>query len=49
MATRVSKSVVAEGLIFEDCKICLFDGLTIYREQILFKSKKLQVFMVNKL
>ena len=49
MAARVLKNVVAKGLFFEDFKTCLFDGLTIYREQILLKSKKHQLFMVNKL
>ena len=43
------KSVVAEDLFFEDCKTYMFDGLTIYGEQILLKSKKHQVFTVNKL
>ena len=43
------KCVVAEDLFFEDCKTYMFDGLTIYGEQILLKSKKHQVFTVNKL
>ena len=34
------KCVVAEGLTFDDCKTCLFDGETIYREQMLFENKK---------
>ena len=33
---------------FDDCKTCLFDGETIYREQILFENKKHEVYMVNK-
>ena len=42
------KCVVAEGLTFDDCKTCLFDGETIYREQILFENKKHKVYTVNK-
>ena len=34
------KCVVAEGLMFDDYKTCLFDGETIYREQMLFENKK---------
>ena len=42
------KCVVSEGLAFDDYKICLFDGKTIYREQILFENKKHEVYTVNK-
>ena len=42
------KSVVGEGLTFEDYKTCLFDGETVYREQMLFENKKHEVYMVNK-
>ena len=42
------KCVVSEGLTFDDCKACLFDGETIYREQMLFENKKHEVYMVNK-
>ena len=42
------KCVVAEGLTFDDCKTCLFDGETIYREQMLFENKKHEVYAVNK-
>ena len=42
------KSVVSEGLTFDDCKACLFDDETIYREQMLFENKKHEVYMVNK-
>ena len=30
------KYVVSEGLTFDDYKTCLFDGKTIFREQMLF-------------
>ena len=42
------KCVVGEGLTFEDYKTCLFDGETVYREQMLFEDKKHEVYMVNK-
>ena len=42
------KCVVAEGLTFDDYKSCLFDGKTIYREQILFENKKCKIHTVNK-
>ena len=42
------KCVVAEGFMFHDYKTCLFDGETIYREQILFESKDHKVYTVNK-
>ena len=42
------KCVVAEGLTFDDYKTCLFDGETIYREQMLFENKKHEVYTVNK-
>ena len=37
------KCVVAEGLTFDGYKTCLFDGETIYREQMLFENKKHEV------
>ena len=40
--------MVAEGLMFDDYKTCLFDGETIYREQMLFENKKHEVYTVNK-
>ena len=40
--------VVAEGLTFDDYKTCLFDGKTIFREQMLFQDKKHEVHTVNK-
>ena len=40
--------MVAEGLTFDDYKTCLFDGETIYREQMLFENKKHEVYTVNK-
>ena len=42
------KCVVAEGLTFDDYKKCLFDGETIYREQMMFENKKHEVYTVNK-
>ena len=42
------RCVVAEGLTFDDYKTCLFDGKTIYREQMLFENKKHKVYTVNK-
>ena len=42
------KCVVAEGLTFDDYKTCLFDGKTVYREQMLFENKKHEVYTVNK-
>ena len=42
------KCVVSEGLTFDDYKTCLFDGETIYREQMLFENKKHDVYSVNK-
>jgi len=39
--------LVAETLSFEDYKRCLFDGNTVYREQVLFEHKKHDVFTVN--
>ena len=42
------KCVVAETLTFEDYKRCLFEGKTVYREQMLFEHKKHEVYTVNK-
>ena len=42
------KCVVSEGLTFDDYKTCLFDGGTIYREQMLFENKKHALYRVNK-
>ena len=42
------KCVVSEGLTFDDCKACLFDGETIYRKQMFFENKKHEVYTVNK-
>ena len=39
--------MVSEGLTFDDYKTCLFDGETIYREQMLFENKKREVYTVN--
>ena len=40
--------MIAEGLTFDDYKTSLFDGKTIYREQMLFENKKHEVYTVNK-
>ena len=45
---RTKKCVVAESLTFDDYKACLFDGKTIYKEQMLFENKKHEVYTVNK-
>ena len=42
------RCVVAEGLTFDDYKTCLFDGKTIYWEQMLFENKRHKVYTVNK-
>ena len=42
------KCVVSEGLTFDNYKACLFDGKTIYREQMLFEYKNHEVYTVNK-
>ena len=44
----IKKCVVSEGLTFDDYKTCLFDGETIYREQMFFEYKKHEVYTVNK-
>ena len=42
------KCVVSEDLTFDDYKTCLFDGKTIYKDQMLFENKKHKVDTVNK-
>ena len=42
------KCVVSEDLTFDNYKVCLFDGETIYREQTLFENKKHGVYTINK-
>ena len=42
------KCVVFEGLTFDDYKTCVFDGKTIYRDQMLFENKKHEVYTVSK-
>ena len=42
------KCVVAETLTFEDYKNCLFQGNTVYREQMLFENKNHEIYTVNK-
>ena len=41
-------SVVAERLTFADYNTCLFDGNTMYREQILFENKNYEAYTANK-
>ena len=41
------KCAVAESLTFEDYKTCLFDGKTVYREQMLFENKEHKMYTVN--
>ena len=41
-----TKKCVSEGLTFDDYKTCLFDGKTVYREQM-FENKKYEVHTVN--
>ena len=42
------KCVVGEGLTFDDYKMCLFDGETVYKKKMLFENKKHKVYTVNK-
>ena len=42
------KCVVGEGITFDDCKNCLFDCKTIYREQMLFENEKHEMYALNK-
>ena len=42
------KCRVAEGFTSDGYKTCLFDGKTIYWEQMLFENKKHTVYMANK-
>ena len=42
------KCVVSKGLTFDDYKTCLFDGETIYKDQMLFENEKHEVHTVNK-
>ena len=42
------KCLVTEGLKFDDFRACLYDGETIYREQMLFENKKYEVYTINK-
>ena len=47
----IKKRVVKKTVSFEDYKKCLFEGVTIHRSQMMFRSKKHKVrtFEVNKL
>ena len=40
--------VVTKNLSFDDYNTCLFDGKTMYTEQIWFESKTHEVYTVNK-
>ena len=42
------KCVVAKSFTCNDYKICLFEGKTIYRGQMLFENKKHEIYTVNK-
>ena len=42
------KFLVAESFAFDGYKACLFDGKTIYKEQMLFENKKHELYTVNK-
>ena len=42
------KCMVSEGLTFDDYKTCLFNGKTVYREQMLLENKRHEVYTVNK-
>ena len=42
------KRLVSEGLTFDHCKACLFDGKTICKEQMLSEIKKHEVYKANK-
>ena len=42
------KCAVAETIIFDDYKKCLFGGETMYIEQVLFEHRKHEVYTVNK-
>ena len=48
MLQRYKKCVVGEGLTFDGYKTCLFDGKTIYSEQMLFENKNHEMYTVNK-
>ena len=37
-----------KAFTFDGYRNCLFDGKTVYREQMLFENKKDEVYMVNK-
>ena len=42
-----TKKNVSEGLTFDDYKTFLFNGETIYREQMLLENKKHEMYTVN--
>ena len=43
----IKKCVVKKTLTFDRYKQCLFEGVTIYRDQLLIQHKKHEVFTVN--
>ena len=45
---RIEKLENRRGLTYDDNRTCLFDGKTLYREQMLFENKKYKVYTVNK-
>ena len=48
---EIKKCVIKKTLTFEDYKACLFNSDTIYRSQLMFRSIKHEIFMleVNKI
>ena len=47
----IKKCVVKKTITFDDCKDCLFEGINIYKSQLLFRSDKheIKTLEVNKL
>ena len=43
----IKKCVVKKTLMFEDYKACLFNSNTIYRSQLMFRSIKHEIFMLE--
>ena len=46
-AKGVKKCVVKKTLRFDDYKKCLDDGENVYRQQMMFRNKKHDVFTMN--
>ena len=43
----IKKCVIKKTLTFEDFKACLFNSDTIYRAQLMFRSIKHEIFMLE--